>query len=92
VRLFLYKRKNIRAVCRAHKKRLACLTLVTISYKRSLESQPSDVNIYGQQTISQLIIDNQLIFDCGDGSAKCKGYLVPKLLTIVFRMQIKLVS
>jgi hypothetical protein len=92
VRLFLYKRKSIRAVCRARKKGLACLTLVTTSCKHSLKSQPPNVNIYNQQTISQLIVSDQLIFDCNDNSAKYKGYLVPELLIIVFRTQIRLVS
>jgi hypothetical protein len=92
VRLFLCKRKSICAVYKAYKKGLACLTSVITSYKRSLKSQPPNVNIYGQQTISQLIIGDQLIFDYSDNSAKCRGYLVLKLLTVVFRTQIRLVS
>jgi hypothetical protein len=68
------------------------LTSVATSYKRSLGSQPPDVNICGQQTISQLIIGDQLIFDYGDGSAKCRGYLVLELFTVVFGTQIRLVS
>jgi hypothetical protein len=92
VRLFLCKRKSIRAVCRARKKGLACLTSVATSCKSSLRSQPSDVDIYGQQTISQLIVGNQLIFDYGDDSAKYRGYLVLELLTVVFRTQMRLVS
>jgi hypothetical protein len=92
VRLFLCKRKSIRAVCRARKKGLACLTLVATSYKHSLRSQPPNVNICDQQTISQLIISDQLILDCGDSSVKCRGYLVLKLLTVVFKTQIRLVS
>jgi hypothetical protein len=85
VRLFLYKRKSIYTVCKARKKGLVCLTLVATSYKHSLKSQPPNIDICGQQTISQLIIGDQLIFDYGDNSAKYKGYLVPKLFTIVFR-------
>jgi hypothetical protein len=79
-------------VCRARKKGLACLTLAATSCKRSLESQPPDIDIRGQQTISQLIIGNQLIFDCSDSSTKCRGYLVLELLTVVFRTQMRLVS
>jgi hypothetical protein len=79
-------------VYRAYKKELACLTSVAISYKRSLRSQPLNINICGQQTISQLIVSNQLIFDCSNNSTKYRGYLVLKLLTVVFRTQIRLVS
>jgi hypothetical protein len=72
-------------VCRAQKKGPVCLTLVTTSYKRGLKSQLFNVNIYNQQTISQLIISDQLIFNYGNSSTKYKGYLVLKLLIIVFR-------
>jgi hypothetical protein len=92
VRLFSRKGKSTCAVYRARKKGLACLTSVATSYKRSLKSQLPNVDICGQQIISQLIIGNQLIFDCGDDSAKCRGYLVLELLTVVFKTQIRLVS
>jgi hypothetical protein len=79
-------------VYRAYKKGLACLTSAATSCKRSLRSQPLNIDICGQQTIGQLIIDNQLIFDYSDGSIKYRGYLVLKLLIIVFGTQIRLVS
>jgi hypothetical protein len=79
-------------MCKAYKKGLACLTSVAISYKRNLKSQLLNINICGQQTISQLIIGNQLIFDCNNSSTKCKGYLVLKLFMIVFKTQIRLIS
>jgi hypothetical protein len=79
-------------VCRARKKGLAYLILIATSYKRGLRSKPPNINICGQQTISQLIIGDQLIFDYGDDSIKCRGYLVPELLIVVFGTQLRLVS
>jgi hypothetical protein len=77
-------------VSRACGSELASLISVATSYKRAcnrrgLKSKPSDVNICKQQTISQLIISNQLSFDCSNNSTKNKDYLVPELITVVFR-------
>jgi hypothetical protein len=75
-------------VSRARGSELACLISVTTScrraHKRGLGSKLPDVNIREQQTISQLIISDQLSFDYSDSSTKNKGYLVLKLVTVVF--------
>jgi hypothetical protein len=64
------------------------LILVAISCRRArrrgLRSKPPDVNIREQQTISQLIISDQLSFDCSDSSTKSRGYLVSELIIVVF--------
>jgi hypothetical protein len=65
------------------------LILVTTSCRRAynrrgLKGKLSDVNIREQQTISQLIVSDQLSFDFNDSNTKSKGYLVPELITIVF--------
>jgi hypothetical protein len=76
-------------VSRACGSELACLILVAMSCRRArrrgLRSKLPDVNICEQQTISQLIISDQLSFDCSDSSTKSRGYLVPELVTVVFR-------
>jgi hypothetical protein len=76
-------------VSRACRNELAGLISVATSYRcarsrRGLRGKPSDVNIRGQQTISQLIISDQLSFDCSNSSTKSRGYLVPELVTVVF--------
>jgi hypothetical protein len=53
--------------------------------KRGLKGKLLDVNIREQQTISQLIISDQLSFDYSNNSTKSKGYFVPKLITVVFK-------
>jgi hypothetical protein len=76
-------------VSRACGSELACLILVVTScrraHRRGLRSKLLDVNICGQQTISQLIVSDQLSFDCSNSSTESKGYLVPELITVVFR-------
>jgi hypothetical protein len=76
-------------VSRARKSELACLISVATSYKhacrRGLKSKPPDVNICKQQTISQLIISDQLSFDCSNSSTKSKSYLMSELVTVVFK-------
>jgi hypothetical protein len=76
-------------VSRACGSELACLNSVATScrraHRRGLRSKPPNVNIREQQTISQLIISDQLSFDCSDSSIKSKGYLMPELITVVFR-------
>jgi hypothetical protein len=88
IRLFLSKRKSTGTVSRARGSELACLISVATSCKRAhrrgLRSKPPDVNIREQQTISQLIISDQLSFNCSNSSTKSKGYLVPELVTVVF--------
>jgi hypothetical protein len=73
-------------VSRAYKKGLACLNSVATICERGLKSQLFNVNICGQQAISQLIISDQLIFDYNNSNIKYKGYLIPKLFIIVFKM------
>jgi hypothetical protein len=77
-------------VSRARRNKLAGLILVVTSRRRAynrrgLKGKLSDVNIRGQQTISQLIVSDQLSFDYSNNSTKSKDYLVPELITVVFR-------
>jgi hypothetical protein len=76
-------------VSRACGSELACLISVAISCRRArrrgLGSKPPNVDICEQQTISQLIISDQLSFDCSNNNTKSRGYLMPELITIVFR-------
>jgi hypothetical protein len=76
-------------VSRARGSELACLISVATSCrrarKRGLRSKPPDVDIRGQQTISQLIISDQLSFNYSDSSTESKDYLVPELITVVFK-------
>jgi hypothetical protein len=70
--------------------KLAGLILVVTSYKRAynrcgFKGKLLNINICGQQTISQLIISNQLSFNCSNNSTKNKGYLMLKLVIIVFK-------
>jgi hypothetical protein len=90
IRLFLSKRKSTGTVSRARENKLAGLISVVTSYKRAysrrgLKGKLSDINICEQQTISQLIISNQLSFDYSNSSTKSRGYLMLKLITIVFK-------
>jgi hypothetical protein len=90
IKLFLSKRKSISTVSQAYKSELAGLISVATSYKhaynrRGLKDKLSDVNICEQQTINQLIISNQLSFDCSNSNTKSRGYLMSKLITVVFK-------
>jgi hypothetical protein len=53
--------------------------------KRGLRSKPTDIDIREQQTISQLIVSDQLSLNYSNSSIKSKGYLMPELITVVFR-------
>jgi hypothetical protein len=89
IRLFLSKRKSTGTVSRACGSELAYLISVAISCKRarkhSLKNKPLNIDIREQQTISQLIISDQLSFDYSNNSTKSKGYLVPELIIIIFK-------
>jgi hypothetical protein len=75
-------------VSKACRNELACFILVVTSYRRArrrgIKSNPPDINICEQQIISQLMVSDQLGFDCSNSSTKSRGYLMPELVTVVF--------